>query len=328
MSFLLAFALSLILIPAARRVGRALQLVDRPGSLKIHPEPVSVLGGVAVITATLGALAVTQKGLSATVSASIGLALVTGIIDDARPLPAWTRVALLLVAGVALSLDLVGLREVGAIGIVALVLVCSNAVNLIDGQDGLAGGLTAIVAVTLAVLVGPASSQEAGLGFALSGALLGFLLWNRPPARVFLGNSGAYAVGACLAVLAAQNVLHAGWRGLLSAGVCLGVFACELVLTVLRRLRSAKPLSRGDRGHSYDLLADRLASRAKSTVIFWGLGVLAGAVALAVDALPLAAGLVLVSVASGVSLAMALIWSRAARTAGRPAEGSRIWGKR
>lgn len=314
MSFLLALGFSIILTPAARRAGRALRLVDRPGALKIHVEPVSVLGGAAVIASTLGAFAITHHGLAAGLGVGIPLALATGIIDDARHLPPGIRVALLCVAGLALGLELVGL-EVGTLGIVALVLACSNAVNLIDGQDGLAGGLAAIAAVTLAALLAQSGRLDAGLGFALGGSLLAFLLWNRPPARIFLGNGGAYGVGTCLAALAAETVLRAGWRGLLAAGVCLSVLAWELLFTVARRLRSGKPLTGGDRAHSYDLAAESLGSRARSTVLFWGLGALAGAMALAVRVLPLAAGAAITSMTAGISaVSVVLLWSRAVQS--------------
>ncbi len=311
MSFLIALGLSLLLTPAARRVGSALGIVDRPGSLKIHQKPISVLGGGAVVAATFGAFAITHDGLPAGLGVGVGLALATGIIDDALHLPPWVRVALLCVAGVALGLELVGL-ELGLIGIVALVLACANAVNIVDGQDGLAGGLGAIAAVILAVLIGENSGLDGALGFALGGALAGFLLWNRPPARIFLGNGGAYGVGASLAVLAAENVLRAGWRGLLAAGACLGVFACELVFTAARRLRSGKPLAIGDRDHTYDLLADGLQSRTRSTVLFWALGGLTGGIAVAVNALPLSGGVVTVSIATGVAAAVAYLFRRRA----------------
>jgi len=208
-------------------------------------------------------------------------------------------------------LELFGL-DLGLIGIVALVLASANAVNLVDGQDGLAGGLAAIAAVTFAILLGKNGGLGGTLGFALAGSLVGFLLWNRPPAHIFLGNGGAYGVGASLAALAAENVLRAGWRGLLAAGACLGVFACELVFTAARRLRSGKPLAIGDRDHTYDLLAAGLKSRTRSTVLFWGLGGLTGAIAVAVNALPLAGGVVTVSLATGVAAAVAYLFRRRA----------------
>ncbi|MGH2554326.1 MAG: glycosyltransferase family 4 protein [Actinomycetota bacterium] len=312
MAFLLAFGFSLILIPAARRIGLSVGLVDQPGSLKIHDEPISVLGGVAVVASTLGAFSITHRGLPAGFASGLALALLVGILDDARQLPPWMRVAVLSAAGLAVGVDLTGSLGAGSLGIVALVLACSNSVNLVDGQDGLASGLAAISALCLAALLSRSGDVGGGLGLALGGSLLAFLLWNRPPARIFLGNGGAYGVGVCLAGLAAETVLQRGWRGLFAAGVCLSVFALELLFTVARRLRSRRPLTGGDRGHAYDLAAERLGSRGKSTILFWGLGGLAGALGLALATLPIAAGIAIVSVAAGVFAVLAfLIWKRA-----------------
>ncbi len=152
--------------------------------------------------------------------------------------------------------------------LVLATVACCNAVNMVDGQDGLAAGLGAIAALGLAAVLA-AGAFATALPLALAGALAGFLVWNRPPARIFLGDGGAYAVGVLLAASAAQAT-SAGWHGLLAAGACLGVFAYELVATIARRLASSAPTVRGDRDHSYDRLAERagLADDPR-TVIMW-----------------------------------------------------------
>lgn len=303
-----------MLMPAARYLGPTIGLVDRPGSLKIHQEPISVLGGAAVILSTLVAWGIVRGELQAGQMAGVGLALAIGIADDARQLPPWVRAVFLGVAGFVIGISLFGPVELGTVGVITLVLACSNAVNLIDGQDGLAGGLAAIAALVLAILLARNGGLDTGLGFALCGSLLGFLFWNRPPARIFLGNGGAYGVGACLAFLAAENVMQAGWRGLLATGVCLSVFAWELLFTVGRRLRSGQPLTGGDRSHTYDLAAKRLGSRAKSTIVFWGFGAVAGTLSVVVDTLPLTVGLAIVSVVTGILAALAFLFGRRMRS--------------
>ena len=195
---------------------------------------------------------------------------------------------------------------------------CTNAVNLIDGQDGLAGGVGAIGALGLAALVADASSPDAALGLALAGALAGFLAWNLPPARIFLGNGGAYAVGAILAVLAAMVVDADGPRGIVPALLCLGVFLFDLGFTVARRIGSGA-LASGDRLHSYDLLSVELGSRSKATLAFCGAEALAVGLALIADAMPPAAALVAaVAAASAAALWGRRLWSRSGNA--RPAD--------
>lgn len=298
MPFLIGLAFSVVLTPLARLGGFAAGLVDRPESgpqgaevvagdpLKIHRRPVPLLGGVAVTVAALVAPSIVGAGVSPAVWGAALVALGAGMADDARPLPPWIRVQLLAASGLLLVAG--GFRLgpsalLGGAAVVVLVVGCANAVNIIDGQDGLAGGLAAIASLGLAFLAG---DPGRALGLALAGGLAGFLLWNRPPARIFLGNGGAYAVGGLLATLAVEVTRVDGWRGLLASSLCLGVFAFELMATVGRRVRSGAPLASGDRDHAYDLLARRLGSRAQSTLVFWGLGAVAVGAAAAVHVAP------------------------------------------
>lgn len=289
MSFLLAFGLGLLLTPLAARIAPVIGLVDRPDALedgsvgtalKVHVRPVPVLGGASLVVAALFAPSVLGQGPGLSVIAAVAVALGAGVADDVQPLPPWVRVQFQIVAGMLLAAG--GFRfgpegTAGVVGLLLLVLACTNAVNLLDGQDGLVGGLGAIAAVALALLV---EGDARVLGLAVAGALTGFLVWNRPPARIFLGNGGAYALGVLLAALVAAVTMANGVRGVLGAGLCLGVFASELVTTVVRRLASGASLAEGDRRHSYDLLAARLGSRTGSTVAFWIVGALCAGVAL------------------------------------------------
>lgn len=294
MSFLIALALGSLLTPVAATLGRRLRAVDRPAeSLKIHERPVSTLGGLSVIVATFGAMVATGTRLDPAVLGGLVIVLLAGLADDLRPLPALARVAAQIGAGVILlvgGIRLEPLGLLGAVGLVVVVLACANAVNLVDGQDGLAGGLAAVAALGLAVLALQGGDHVAGtLGMALAGALFAFLVWNRPPARIFLGNGGAYAVGTLLAILAARVANTDGWRSLMAAGACLGVFAMELTLTVARRMRSAQSLATGDRHHSYDVLSEVFGNRTFVTLMFCGLGAVAVGLALAIVRLPLEA---------------------------------------
>jgi UDP-GlcNAc:undecaprenyl-phosphate/decaprenyl-phosphate GlcNAc-1-phosphate transferase len=328
MPFAVALALALVLTPVARWLGLATGVVDRPdppptrslsaenhrGALKIHVRPVPVLGGAAVAIAALGALAVLGRPAHPAVVASVALALATGLTDDIRPLSPWVRFLLLGTSGILLSLSTwpAPLGLAGIAGIVGLVLACTNAVNLIDGLDALAGGLAAVASLGFAVLAaGVGDGSARGMGLALAGALLGFLVWNRPPARIFLGNGGAYAVGTLLASLATSEIAGRGWRGLLAAGACLALFAFELLFTVARRLRSRAPLTSGDREHSYDQVAARTGDWAITTFAFLGSGICTAAMAVAIGSLPLAPGVGLLGLLAGVGLVSGvLLWPR------------------
>ncbi len=279
MSFVVALGIAVVLVPVARRVGLAAGLVDRPSdpSLAIHVRPVPVLGGAAVVAATLIASALVGDGLPGSIVAATTIAFAAGLADDIRQLTPLVRLILLTGAGVVLAAGGVEVEPLGAlagVATVALTLACANATNLLDGQNGLAGGLAAIAGAALATTA-PGGSGIRSLGFALAGAGLGFLVWNLP-GRIFLGNGGAYAVGTLLAALTASVSTVDGWHGVLAAGACLGVLAFEMLFTVARRLGSGASLTSGDRLHSYDIVATRTDSRLRSTGILCGAGAVAG----------------------------------------------------
>lgn len=312
MAFLVALGLALVLTPAARRVGLAAGVTDRPdeSGLKIHKEPVPLLGGAAVLTAALAAPVVLGHRVPGVVFAAAIIGFVPGLIDDVRPLPPWPRLVLQAAAGVVLALG--GARlgfggAVGFLGVVCLALVLTNAVNLLDGQDGLAGGTAAIGALGLGGLAVLGSSSEGSVAgsvaFATAGGLAGFLLWNRPPARIFLGNGGAYAVGVLL-TSAAAYVSMRGWRETLAAGLCLSVPLFEIAFTAGRRMATGQALGGGDRNHSYDLLSRR-STRGTVTAVFWIAAAAGAGAAFGVRALPLTAGAGIVT----FTAAFAALWS-------------------
>lgn len=290
LSFLIAFALALTLTPAARRAGAAVGLVDDPAGdeLKIHSRPVPLLGGAAVVAAALLALALTGHQPPMAVVAAVAIALAGGLVDDVRPLTPLGQLGLQIAPGVVLlvgRIDFAGLETLGPLAVVLLVVAGANGVNFLDGQDGLAGGLAAIACLGLAAVAPDGRS----LGLAVAGALAAFLLWNRTPARIFLGNGGALALGTILAVLAIRAIDTDGWRGVFAATLCLAVFAFELAFTVARRL-GTRSLSVADRLHSYDLLAVELGSRGRATIVLWSLGAVAAALGFAVSRMPAAVG--------------------------------------
>jgi len=310
MPFFFAIALALVLTWAARWLGLVTGLVDRPpaasadasppgsDSLKIHTEPIPVLGGLGVVVTVLAILLLTGSELPALAIGGVVLATATGLVDDARPLPWWLRLAALTVAGVpiAVGLPLDPLGPLGEPFVVLLLLLLANAVNLIDGQDGLAGGLGAIAAAGLAAVIA-ANGGDPVTAIILAGALVGFLAWNLPPARVFLGNGGAYGLGALLTVVATQAVVGHGWHGFLAAMLCLSLLGFELAFTVVRRLLAAERLTTGDRRHTYDLLGRSRGNRDRSTLALWTMGAVSAGAGYASDQVSMVAAGAMIGVA-------------------------------
>ena len=252
-----------LLTPVIRTVALRLDIVDRPGELKPQRVPVAYLGGVAVfIAAAIGPI-ISQR---AWVLLPMVLALGLGLADDVRPLavPLRVGVEIAIAAVAAIVVPGTGLtRAATAILVVGLL----NAVNLLDGQDGLAAGAGAVIAVGFAFLGG--ASGAIGLG--LAGALLGFLVLNKPPARIYLGDAGAYLIGTTIALLPALS-RHSTmqWSTWWAVPLLVAMPIADTTIAIVRRLRARRPLLSGDRSHVYDQLVDRGMSVGRSTLVCVG----------------------------------------------------------
>jgi UDP-GlcNAc:undecaprenyl-phosphate GlcNAc-1-phosphate transferase len=257
--FAVALVTALVASPLMAALATRLGVVDRPGALKPQSRAVPYLGGVAVYVAMTAALASPRPRLLV----PLGLALVVGLLDDISPRPVGSRIVGQAIIGGAAAwaapvpVPLGGmLTAVAAIGLL-------NAMNLLDGLDGLAGGVALVSALGFAALGGAPRTPA----LALAGALGGFLVFNRPPARIYLGDAGAYLVGTALALLAAlaldsdQDV--ATWAAI---PLLVGVPVLDTTVAFVRRLRARRPLFAGDRAHVYDQLVDRGRSRVTAMI--------------------------------------------------------------
>jgi UDP-GlcNAc:undecaprenyl-phosphate GlcNAc-1-phosphate transferase len=249
MALIVGFAVAVITTPIAAWVATRIGLVDEPGPLKVHARPVPYLGGVAVLLALGGPIVGERPSLLM----PLALACALGLVDDAAGLPPIVRLAAEAGVGVSAAFA-VGHHDVGRVVLgVVVVLVLVNAMNLLDGLDGLAAGVTVGAAMGFYVVL---SGAGATLALVLAGAAAGFLVWNAPPARVYLGDAGSYLVGTALAMLflsAAQRPAE------VVSGACLflAVPVADTAIAIVRRFRAGRPLLQGDRGHVYDQLVDR-----------------------------------------------------------------------
>ncbi len=250
MELVVALIVTLVTAPIIRRVALRLGIVDRPGPLKTHHAPVPYLGGVAVF---LGLIAGPLEADRLALLIPFTLALALGVVDDARGLAPRARLGAEIVIAAVAGASVPGPALV-RLGTAVLVVVLLNAVNLLDGQDGLATGACLVSAAAFAILGGDATM----VGLALAGALGAFLVFNAPPARMYLGDGGAYLIGTVLATLPALTQHGTtDWSVWIATPLIVGVALADTVIAILRRLLARRPLFTGDRSHVYDQLVDR-----------------------------------------------------------------------
>lgn len=309
--FAISLGLAALVTPLTRRLGRRLDIVDRPGGRRRHEGAVSRLGGLAVFLAFIAAVGFAAWRRTLTVGYSAndatrlkglligGLgAFLFGLLDDRVDLPPGPQFACqFALALVALS-TLLWLERftLPFLGYVALddyawgawiyvpltifwVMGMMNTVNWLDGLDGLAAGVGAILCLMLAIHMHTQEQPSVALlSLALVGALLGFLPYNIPPARIFLGSAGAFFLGYTLGGLG----LIAGGR-VATVLMVMGLPIVDVAWRIFDRVRRRHSPTRADRGHLHFRLLD--LGLAKRTIVFlyWAFCALFGVLALTIS---------------------------------------------
>ncbi|MEN8141591.1 MAG: glycosyltransferase family 4 protein, partial [Thermodesulfobacteriota bacterium] len=264
------------------------ELLDHPNDRSSHVTPTPSGGGVAVVAVFFAGLFFAwQRGYLALPALlvflpSVLVALV-GFIDDHHPLPARYRFLVQIVAAVLVVVALPRLphpiAHLGAVGkmLVVLGLVwLLNLYNFMDGIDGLAGQQTITVAggAALIIWLHGGGQSEMFLPLLLAAATLGFLIWNWPPARIFMGDAGSGFLGFSLGVLALLTSVS-GAINLWSWLILMAVFISDATLTLARRVMRGQKFYQAHRSHAYQVLSRRWGSHARVTLavisvnIFW-----------------------------------------------------------
>jgi len=290
---------SLLSSGAVRHLGPRLGAMDRPKPLSIHTTSTPRTGGLAVLMGFLlavgcglvlvpGMTAGDKTTLLGLLSAGVLVALI-GLLDDVGRIPTRVEVSALLFP--ALLAVLLGLRvaflpmAMVSIPLTLFYLVGgASAMNLVDGMNGLAGGVAAIACSFLVLLsAGRGDTVGAVLSLALLGAVVGFLPHNFPRAKVFLGDNGSLFLGFMLAVLAVRTSSQPYHLGSFLAPILiLGVPVGDTFLAIVRRLFNRDAVLSGDRRHTYDLLRARGLGDVTTVLLMWGIAALGGLVGLLV----------------------------------------------
>ena len=303
----LAWLVALVATPVARRTAFHIGCVDIPdGRRKLHRRPTPLLGGVAVVLGFMTAVSLITAVFVPLPTADewkfiLGLLLsgaaicIVGVCDDLWELGAGKKlVGQAAAAGILIAVGS-QVRQVTAMGMtvdlgylsipftLVWLLGAMNALNFIDGLDGLATGLGAIAA-TLFCVVAVASGKvvDAVAAAALAGSTLGFLRFNFPPARIFLGDAGSMFIGLVLGAISIHGSMKT--PATLVFAVPAGLLAVPFldgVVAILRRRLTGKALQIADRGHIHHCLLDRGLSPLQAVVCLWGLSIVTGLAALA-----------------------------------------------
>ncbi len=318
-AFFIALAITLAGLPWVRRAALALDLVDAPSQRKAHRTPMPLLGGVGIFLGAILAVLVIYRGEPEPTVLGVLLATtvvaLTGLIDDYRPLPAWAKLAgqlagFLILAAFGIRVRL-PLPPVVNYGITLLWLLgITNAINFLDNMDGLSAGIAAVIA-SFILLLALANGQflVAALSAALLGACLGFLRYNFPPARIFMGDVGSLFLGFLLAAMGIQlrfpdNSNFVTW---MVPVFLFGLPIFDMTLVVVSRLRRGLSPNTAGRDHtSHRLVRLGFSSREAVLILYLFCGVL-GMMALYITQASIVEGYLVGGIAATLAL-VALVW--------------------
>src|SRR5919197_1994575 len=268
--FLASAAIVLVLTPLASRLAPRIGGVDLGGDRpRVHTRPVPRIGGVAIVLGILvpASLFVDLDGPYPGILLGTAAVALLGLVDDIRgvqpsvKLVAVCAIALIPVVGWDLKIDhftlpFIGNHDIGWIAYPLTVLwiaFLSNLINLIDGMDSLAAGIVAIAAAAFALLSASfARYPAAALAAIVCGGTLGFLWHNYHPAKIFMGDSGALALGFILASMSVEGVLKtAATIALVGPLLVLAVPLLDTSFVVLKRLKYKRSPFAPDQNHFY-----------------------------------------------------------------------------
>ena len=302
-AFVVATVLGALLTPLVRRLALALGAVAAPGGRHVHRLSIPRLGGIAIALAFSaplvglffvdGVIASAFRELSRLV---IGLLVgatamcVVGVVDDTRGVRALYKLAAQVVCAAgafaagfrieAIALPFGGELSMGVFALPVTVLWIvgvTNAVNLIDGLDGLAAGVVFFASLTNFVVALISGNPLIGvLMAAMMGSLIGFLFYNFNPARIFMGDSGSYFLGFVLATtsLAGASQKASTAVALLVPVVALGVPIFDTLFSIVRRWLERRPLFSPDRGHIHHRLLDMGLTHRRAVLSLYAVSVL------------------------------------------------------
>lgn len=300
--FLMAGILSFLLSPVAKFVAHKIGAIDIPkDERRMHKEPIPRLGGLAVFLAFLATVLVlvpVDMELRGILLGSV-IIVVLGMIDDARPLPALLKFVVQILAAIVVVLHGTRIDVVSNLNLLSAtsylnlgfwsapitvlwIVAVTNAVNLIDGIDGLSVGVCTISSIALLVIAAIVSEFNVMvITAAVAGACIGFLPYNINPAKMFVGDTGATFLGFILSTLSIQGMFKT--YAILSLAIpflILGLPIFDTVFAICRRLLKGKNPMSPDRGHVHHRLVDMGFSQKQTVFILYIVSAVLGAAAI------------------------------------------------
>ena len=293
------FLISVFLVPIVKKIAIHINALDYPNKRKIHTKPMPRLGGLAIFAAFICGYVLYGEINTMMISILLGgfIIVLGGLIDDVNPIKA--RYKLVIQVAAALLVVVYGqlyITELSFFGVKfylakyfsyflsALIIVgITNAINLIDGLDGLAAGVSSIYFLTIAIIafiLNKIGGLDIILSLILLGSTLGFLVYNFPPAKIFMGDTGSMFLGYMISIIALLGFKVTTITSLIVPLLILAIPIFDTALAILRRLVHHQNIGKADKEHLHHQLLKMRYSPVASIIIIYAIDLLFAAVSI------------------------------------------------
>ena len=292
-SLIVAFIASILLTPLVKRLAFKIGAVDAPNYRKVHSRIMPRLGGLAIYLSFLIGLVILRPDSEYTIAIVLAatVIIITGVLDDMYEISAKAKMLGQLVAAFiivfygGIQIDMINLpfggdMDFGLLSIpltILWIVGITNAINLIDGLDGLAAGVSTIALITISAMAiivpNPFVLAVAAL---LACSTLGFLFFNFHPAKIFMGDTGALFLGFMIAVLSLLGFKNITMVSFIIPVIMLGVPISDTFFAIVRRVRNKQKWSDPDKSHLHHRLLDIGFSHRQTVLIIYGIALMFG----------------------------------------------------
>jgi UDP-GlcNAc:undecaprenyl-phosphate GlcNAc-1-phosphate transferase len=294
--------LSLVLTPLVKKFAIYIKAIDIPkDNRRVHEKPIPLLGGLAIYISFVTTLFIksgtyTWPELGIVVGATI--IVIGGFLDDKYDLKPWQKLFFQVSAAICLwkfgvqillitnpfnaANTYLNVLNFSLPLTIIWVVGITNALNLIDGLDGLAAGVALISSITILVIaIMNGRFEAAAFTCILSGAILGFLPYNFNPASIFMGDTGAQLLGFLLAAISIEGAIKSAAAFAIAVPIlALGLPIYDTLFAVIRRKINGKPIMQADKGHLHHRLLDMGLTQRQAVIVMYLISAILGSFAI------------------------------------------------
>lgn len=280
------FLASVVFVYLSKIIAEYIGAIDYPNKRSAHKKPTPLLGGIGIFLSFLLGYMIfgEQSTLMLSILISSFLILILGVFDDIKPIKARYKIIMhIMVAAIVVFYGGLKLTHVDLFGIelefgvfspyVTMLIIVGiiNAINLIDGLDGLCAGISSIYFLTIgviALLLNQRGGLDVILSFIMLGSTLGFLVYNFPPAKIFMGDTGSTFLGLMISVIMLLGFKTITLTSLVIPLILLILPITDTLFAIIRRTLQKKSIGEADKEHIHHQLLKRLSTRKTILVIY------------------------------------------------------------